>query len=276
MTCSRPSPCPTPTSPKPSQDCTWNTTHCTWFCDYASGGGCTTPGWDGSCPPGTYPDLSTGLCCGGSGKGCTSDLADVYNCQALGGYWSTEMCMCDPDTPVLVDVAGDGFRLTGGRDGVTFDFRGDGTARRAAWTAAGADDAWLALDRDGNGTIDSGRGLFGNFTAQPPSDEPNGFRALAEFDKAESGGNRDGVIDSRDAIFTSLRLWQDANRDGVSQADELHALPALDVARIHLDYKESKRTDEHGNRFRYRAKVDDAKGAKVNRWAWDVFLVSGQ
>jgi hypothetical protein len=48
------------------------------------------------------------------------------------------------------------------------------------------------------------------------------------------------------------------------------------VARIHLDYKESKKTDEFGNRFRYRAKVDDAKGAKAERWAWDVFLTPGQ
>jgi hypothetical protein len=45
------------------------------------------------------------------------------------------------------------------------------------------------------------------------------------------------------------------------------------VVVLHLDYKESKRTDAHGNQFKYRAKIDDAKGAKVNRWAWDVFLV---
>jgi hypothetical protein len=171
-------------------------------------------------------------------------------------------------------MMGNGCRFTDAPRGVDFYINSDGRRERLSWTAPEADEAFLALDRNGNGAIDDGTELFGNFTAQPATDDPNGFIALAEFDKLSNGGNEDGMISANDAVFSSLLLWKDSDHNGASVPAEIHPLAADSITAIELRYRISNKSDVYGNVFRYRAKVHNSNGPRAGRWVWDVVLLA--
>nr|WP_276611489.1 cadherin domain-containing protein [Caulobacter sp. 602-2] len=127
--------------------------------------------------------------------------------------------------PVVIDLDGDGVELVSrSTSTVRFDVLGDGQAVRTGWV--GKDDAFLALDRNGDGVIGSGSEIsFVQDLAGATSD----LEGLAAYD---TDGN--GVLDAADARFGDFLVWRDANQDGVSQADELRRLSQVGIVGLDL------------------------------------------
>jgi hypothetical protein len=197
-------------------------------------------------------------------------LADgvPWPCQVTG---TCKPSPCTPScSPVIVDVDGSGFRLTGAARGVWFDLPGTGRPVRIAWTAPGSTNAFLVLPRGGR--VSDGRELFGNLTPQPASAHPNGFAALAVWDQPGHGGNGDGIIGPADAVWPRLRLWQDRDHDGKAGPGELRPLSAFGITGISLRYHAVGGADRFGNRYGYAAAVyGSGHAAPV---AYDFFLAT--
>ncbi|KXU39395.1 hypothetical protein AXE65_08805 [Ventosimonas gracilis] len=156
--------------------------------------------------------------------------------------------------PLVLDLDGDGIETVSANSGITFDFNGDGLKTGTGWL--NRDDGFLVLDRNGNGTIDNGSELFGIDTVKSDGTlAKDGFDALRDLDS-----NGDGVFDAYDLLFEQVRVWQDKNQDGISQADELKSLIELGINAIHLGSNSSNQLN-NGNRISATATVEFADGS---------------
>jgi hypothetical protein len=110
--------------------------------------------------------------------------------------------------------------------GVKFDLFADGAAVNTGWVSSS--DGLLVLDRNSDGSVNDGSELFGSSTTLADgSKATDAYAALRELDS-----NADGMLSNADAAFADLRVWVDANSDGVSETGELRTLSSLGITQI--------------------------------------------
>ncbi|EJN07168.1 calcium-binding protein [Herbaspirillum sp. YR522] len=147
-------------------------------------------------------------------------------------------------SPLILDLDGNGIGTVALDAGVQFDHDDNQFSERSGWVDKS--DALLAWDRNNDGVIDNGTELFGNHTRDDQGNTAaNGFEALRWLDR-----NLDGVVDANDEDYQHLRLWQDRDGNGRSDAGELSTLQDVGVAQLGLSYAESDLVDGNGNAHR--------------------------
>ena len=145
--------------------------------------------------------------------------------------------------PLVFDLDGDGITTVSLEESnAFFDLDNNGFAEKTSWVSA--KEGLLAYDKNGDGVINGGNELFGDRTLMKDGKTlaSSGFSALAEYDD-----NKDGKIDSNDAIYTLLRIWQDSDGDGIASAGELRRLVDLGIVSIGLSYSNTGVTDGANN-----------------------------
>ena len=172
-------------------------------------------------------------------------------------------------SPIILDLDGNGvqtIRLNKGDKGdptgpsIFFNLDAKGLSENTGWVDAR--DGLLVRDLNGDGQITSGRELFGNHTllTQGPKagqTAAHGFEALAELDT-----NGDGMVNSQDGGFASLRVWKDANGNGLTDAGELLTLAQAGVASLNVAFTNSEALpDAQGNTHKELGQYTSTSGA---------------
>lgn len=166
--------------------------------------------------------------------------------------------------PLLLDLTGNGVRMTDLGDGVLFDTDHSGTLKRTGW--ANRSTGMLVVD-DGTGQIKNVSQMFSEYYAGKhgvggaagEARFKDGFAALASEDS-----NADGVIDRNDPIWNRLRVWVDASHDAKTDAGELKTLAELGITQINVRDKNASTEVRDGNRvlvegtFTIKGKIQEA------------------
>lgn len=160
-----------------------------------------------------------------------------------------EQADCDEiASPLVIDLKGRAVQLSSPAKGVQFDILGDGLKRQISWPVLPST-AFIALDKNKDGNINSVAELFGNNTVGPDGQKAaNGFEALKKYDL-----NKDNLINEKDAIYSELVLWFDLNRNGRADPGELKGLRESSLLAIDLAYSHGFEVDKYGNQTRERS-----------------------
>lgn len=191
---------------------------------------------------------------------CDSNLVRTWEDRALAEIRNTGLC---GGSPLVLDVDGDGLSLRSAAAGPRFDLAASGAATRTGWVGAG--DGLLAIDANGNGSIDDGSELFGQVTFG--ASFADGFAALSTLD-----ADRDGAITGADPRFGQLVVWLDENGDGRGGPEEWRTLPQLGIERLSLGAQARVRgssADGLGNWLPLQghfARADGTRGQLVDVW----------
>lgn len=220
---------------------------------------------------------------------CEANKASLQNKQqwetAPQGHPPPQPPVNNGSSPIIINLDGDSFRsevdglLSSPDDPVTFDITADAAPELIAWTLRESNVGFLALDRNGNGSIDNGAELFGNHTsmADGAPAQSSGYAALGSYDEVQAGGNHDGRIGPADAIWPRLRIWVDRDHDGISQPSELLTMWQAKILEFGTGFVTRREQDEFGNFFRYEsfAVMIDGQGRRRIVPTWDVFFRLG-
>lgn len=212
----------------------------------------------------------------GCGNEPCTGLNDICGTDAQCCYGYVCTGVCSYPSPIMINLKNNSsnYQLTSYTDGVSFDINASGVPLRVGWTEPDSLIGLLALDRNGNGTIDDGSELFGTGTKKRDGRSAlNGFEALVDLDGGPDVS--DGTIDVNDPHYALLRLWFDYNHDGVSQAAELVSLSHAGVHKLFTAYEETPRMDRHGNVYKYEGSALVVRNGKEHRHKlFDVFLIT--